>query len=624
MKKQTTPKNKQQKRIDILIRLGIVLSIGIAIFFFAIKPMINKDYYFDSTPEYTFNNLGLMSDKDSYDVAIIGDGLDGISAAIGSARVGAKTLLVCSSKELGNDIKRTNNLNWAPDTSPTGIIVSSDLFKEIRHKAGEGYNIDNYAKAINELVLAEKTLIVLYDAELATVTLEKGKITGVKFKTGQGEKNIKANRYIDATKDGNLLQKCNVAYSLGYSDIGIEGLYPPIKLNFMVSGVDYTLLEEMMKQQATMINSLIKSYRTSDNDISISGINITDQGDSKVIIQSITIGNVDLSDDKQIEKAYSKAYKECIDFYNYLKLNIDQFKNASGVKVADEFYMPSSYHFKGSYSLTLTDVLIGKRFSDRISTASRPVTLTLEDGNGYLLCNPKTFYVPLRSLIPEGLDNVLMTGDKASFSPLVQPAISSNSSIIGTGYAAGIIAAYSISKNMEIPQIVEDLNLDVQLEIEKTLRKLGIYMSDVKEEFSSLTNNWSYPYIEKLNNLGLLSAGITNDFKLDKEANSEDFAYIILNGVPRTSKSAYSYAFDIKIRKHITSEPLTKELFAKILLEMNGQEVTTQNYYSEACKQGLIDQTLQQKLKNKDVLQFTEVYYAAVQFIENKTGKKLK
>ncbi len=624
MKKNSTPLTKRQKRIDILIRLSIILVIVLVIFFFAIKPMINKDYYFEVGEDYTFSNLGSMSDNNSYDVAIIGDGLDGISAAIGSARVGAKTLLVCSSKDLGDEIKKTYNVNWSQDTSPTGTHVSADIFKEITHNAGEGYNIENYVKAINKMVADEKNLTVFYDAEITNVAYEKEKVTGINLKVGQDEKNIKSKRYIDATKNGDILRKCNVSYSLGYSDIGIEGLYPPVKLGFMATGVDYKLLEEMIKNQGTMVNSLIKSYKTGDRDISIEGLNITDQGDSRVIVQSVTVGNVDLSDKKQVEAEYKKASKVCVDFYNYLKLNIDQFKNASDVKVADEFYMPSPYHFKGSYSLTLTDVLVGKRFSDRISTASRPVTLTLSDGNGYLLCNPKIFYMPLRSLIPQGLDNVLMTGDKASCSSLVQTAISSNSSIIGTGYAAGIIAAYSISKNMELPVIAEDNNLDVQLEVERILRKLGVYMSDIKEEFSSLTDNWSYPYIEKLNNLGLLSAGITNDFRLEKDAKSEDFAYIILNGVPRTSKSAYNYSFDVRIRQHITSEPLTKELFAKILFEMDGQTSVTQNYYSEACKQGLIDETLQLKLKNKKVLQYPEVYYASVQLIEKITGKKIK
>ncbi len=623
MKKQSLPKSKRKKRIDLLIRLAIVMVIAIAIFFFAIKPMVNKESYFNNNYG-TFDNLGTALGDNSYNIAVIGDGLDGISAAIGAARVGAKTLLVCSSKDLGDEIKKTYNVNWANDVTPTSVNVSADIFKEIRHNAEEGYNIDKYIKAIKKMVSDEKNIKVLYEAQLTNAVYENGNVQSADFKTGQGDKTIKADRFIDATRDGELLKKCNVPYSTGYSDIGKEGLYPPITLGFMVSGVDYAALEETLNKQGVYINRILESYKTSDKNISIAGLNISDQGESRVIVQSVTVKNVNLSDAKELEEAYLKASKECSNLYEFLKLNIEQFKNSNEMKIANEFYKPSAYHYKGIYSLTLTDVLIGKRFSDRISSASKPITLTLEDGNGYILCNPKTFYIPLRSLIPIGLNNVLMTGDKASYSPLVQMAINSNSSISGMGFSAGVVAAYSISKNMGISQIGEEQNMDVQLEIEKTLRKLGVYMSDIKEEFAGLTDNWSFPYIEKLNNLGLLSAGITNDFRLKKDTKSDDFAYIILNGVPRVSKSAYNYDFDVKIRPYITSEPLTKELFAKILLDLNEHGNVKENFYQEACKQGLIDETLQQKLKSKDVLQFPEVYYAAAQFIEKKTGKTIK
>lgn len=624
MKKQNTAQSAHKKRIDILIRLGIALTVCLLIFFFAIRPMMNKDYYFESGSDYKFNNLGSDSDINSYDVVIIGDGLDGVSAAIGSARVGAKTLLVCSSKELGSEIQKTYDLNWSLDTSPTGTVVSSDIFKQIRHKAGEGFNIDSYVKAIKELVSEEKKLTVVYGARVADAEYENGNVTGIKLEAGQETRFIKSQRYIDATKTGELLRKCNVPYTLGYADIGIENLYPPVKLNFIVNGVDYTQIEKMMKQQGTLINTLIKNYKPSDSNTKISGLGVTDQGNSSVIIQSLTVRNVNLNDEKQVKNAYLKASQECKDFYNFLKLNVDQFKNASSMKVAEEFCAPSAYHFNGSYTLSLTDILIGKRFSDRISTASRPVTLTMEDGNRYILCNPKTFYIPLRALLPKELNNVLMTGTKASYSSLVQTAIDSNSSITGTAYAAGIISAYSISKNIDISNITSDQNLDTQAEVEKILRKLGIYMSDEKEEFTSLTDNWSFQYLAKLNNLGLLSAGITNDFKLDKDAKSEDFAYILLNGVIRTSKSSYNYSFDSQVRQYINEDPLTRDLFAKILLELGGKQTTGKDYYSEACKQGLIDQTLQAKLKNKKVLQYPEVYYASVKAIEKYTGKTMK
>ncbi|WP_242855608.1 FAD-dependent oxidoreductase [Ruminiclostridium josui] len=207
----------------------------------------------------------------------------------------------------------------------------------------------------------------------------------------------------------------------------------------MVSGVDYEQIEKLMDEQKLLISSLLKQYHTSNSNVSVSGFNISDQGDNKVLIEGITVKNVDLQNEKKIQEYYNIASKECMDLFQFLKLNLEPFKNAGGLNVAAQFIRPSAYHFKGLYNLTLGDVLTGKRFSDRISTASRPVTMTMEDGNGYIICNPKIFYIPLRSMIPQGLSNVLMTGDKISCSSLVQSAINSNSSKSGSGYAAGII-----------------------------------------------------------------------------------------------------------------------------------------------------------------------------------------
>lgn len=623
MKKQNQ-KDIRQKRIDILIRLALVLVIVTILFFFVVKPMLKKDYYFEAGDDYTFENLGVSGDKNSYDVAVVGDGLDAVSSAIGAARVGARTVLLFPSPGIEQKIKSTLNTNWSEDFTPTGNSVSSDFFKEIRYKSGEGSNLDNYAKEINKMLSEYKNLTVLYDAEVSGVDYQKSKIEGLEVKTNEQEQKIIAKRYVDATSEGLLLQKCNVGFTAGYEDIGLKGLYQPVKLNFLITGVDLAKVQELVQKQGAMMNLLARSYKPGNNNISIAGINITDQGNSSVVVEAVNIRNVDLSDKKAIADAYVKAKKECEDFYNFMKLNLEEFKNSTGMTVANEFVMSSPYHFQGRYSLTLSDVLTGKRFTDRISSASRPVTFTMDDGNRYVLCNPKTFYIPLNSIIPEGLNNVIMTGDKISASSLVQTAVNSNSSIAGTGLAAGIIAAYSISKDMDVPMLVDDHNLDTQQEIEKILRKMGIYMSDIKEDITSLTGNWSYPYAEKLINLGLLSGGITNDYKYDKEARSQDLAFMVLNGVPRVSAEAYNYKFDVSIRKYLKDEPLTKELLGQIVLELSGQTDIKGNYYSEACKKGLIDETLQKKLEDRKVMKYPEVYYASVKIIEKLTGKSMK
>ncbi|ACL77216.1 FAD-dependent oxidoreductase [Ruminiclostridium cellulolyticum] len=624
MKKKTKPSPKLNKRIDNLVRVVLVLSIAIIVFFFAIRPMIfKKDYYFDSGDDVTLENLGTDKGTDIYDIAVVGDGIDGISAALGAAGVGAKTILICSDKELGSQIGESFNTSWSPDVTPTGNNVSSDIFKEIRYKSGEGINIGNYLKTIKEMVSEKKNLDVMYESQITDMGVQSGQVQNIQFDTPKGKRTVKAKQYIDATNDGEILKRANVPYSVGYSDIGIKQLFPPIYLNFMVSGVDYKEIEKLMKEQKMLVNSILKQYNTSNSNVSVSGFNISDQGNSKVLIEGITVKNVDLQNEKKIQEYYNIASKECMDLFQFLKLNLEPFKDAGGFSVAAQFVKPSAYHFKGLYNLTLGDILTGKRFSDRISTASRPVTMTMEDGNGYILCNPKIFYIPLRSIIPQGLTNVLMTGDKISCSSLVQSAINSNSSKSGSGYAAGIISAYSISKSIDIPHIVEDYNLDTQAELEKVLRKKGIFMSDITEDLTSITENWSYPYAEKLINIGLLSAGITNDMKFNKKAKSQDFAYVILNGVVRTSPDKYNYDFDTILRAYLKDEPLTKDKLAQILLDVAGKKTSGENYYDDARKQGLVDETLEQKLKNKSHVEYSDMYYAAVKAIEKITGKPM-
>ncbi len=624
MNKPNQLKTVQQKRIDILIRIALILIAVTILFFFVVKPMLKKDYYYDAGEEYKFSNLGSMADKDSFDVAVIGDGLDAVTGALGASRVGAKTIFLCPSKDLGDSLKKSQNIDWSADLTPNGNSVSSDLFKGIRYKAGDGSNLDNYKNEISKLLAEHKNLTVIYDAQVTSVNAVNGSIQSIAVKLPDHNRTIQAKRYIDGSLSGDLLKKCNVDFTAGYGDIGLDNLYQPVKLNFSVSGIDNAKVQETLEKQGSLVDYLLKSYKTGNRNIFISGLNIAEQGNGTVIIEAINMNGVDLTDDDEINTAYNTAKKECEEFYEYLKANLEEFKNSNGIVVADRFVMSSPYHFKGAYTMTLSDVLTGKRYTDRISTASRPVTFTMDDGNRYVLCNPKTFYIPLGSLIPEKLDNVLMTGDKISASSLVQTAIGSNSSKAGTGYAAGIIAAYSISKGMDIQMLVEDRNLDTQQEIEKILRKMGIYMSDVKEEVTSITGNWSYPYAEKLINLGLLSGGITNDYKYDKEAKLKDFAYIILNGVPRVSEEAYNYKFDITIRNYLEDEPLTKDEFGKIILELFHKNAVSENNYSEACKLGLIDKTLQDKIKNTGVLKLSDVYYSSVFIIEKLTGNSLK
>lgn len=92
----------------------------------------------------------------------------------------------------------------------------------------------------------------------------------------------------------------------------------------------------------------------------------------------------------------------------------------------------------------------------------------------------------------------------------------------------------------------------------------------------------------------------------------------------RLAPDKYNYDFDTTLRVYLKDEPLTKDKLGQILLDVSGKKATDKKYYDEACKQGLIDETLIQKLKNKSDVEYSEMYYAAVKTIEKITGKSIK
>lgn len=601
--------NKFDKKIDRMVRVVLILACVMTLFVFAIRPMFfSKDYYFEAGNYSFLQNMG----KEEYDIAIVGGSVEGASAAIGAAKVGAKVVILCEGPDLCPEIKNTLNPEWDSDSTNNGVEVSSDLFKQICYEAGENPTIGSYQNAIDKLITDNKVK-VMYNTRLSSTSVDKGIIKSVQVNIGGTTHGIYASTYIDATKDGILLKQCKVNSNSGYYDIELSNLFPPLKLNFMVSGVNYEDLKQMIQNQGVPLTLLLQNYHTDDLNVNVQGFNIYNQGENSVIIEGMTIFNVDYTDSKALDSAYNKAKKECSSLFEYLKLNVPQFNNAMLVEVAKEFIRPSAYHYESIATMPTSDIFEGDYMTGRLVTIAKPIAFTLEDGISYIIANPKYFFIPLQSIVPEGISNLAMVGDKVGVSSILQPAISNYSALSTIGNAAGVACAYSVSEGIYIDEIAKDTTM--QENLEKVLRKAGIYMTDIKAEYS-FREGWSYPYIKKLLDKGLLTAGVTNDFKLDKKANSEDFAYLLLNGVVRSKPDLYSFEFDSTIRQYLTKETLTKELFAQILLKLNKIKPDKGDLYSQAISNNLIDETLQKQLKSQSNLTMQEVYYAAAKYLE--------
>lgn len=130
----------------------------------------------------------------------------------------------------------------------------------------------------------------------------------------------------------------------------------------------------------------------------------------------------------------------------------------------------------GDYEITPMDIRLSRVFPDSVVKARSNF-----DTHGYtvhplfMIVPPdhdvQTAYIPLRALLPKGLDGILVTGLGISAHRDAMPVIRMQADVQNQGYAAGIIAAMATQGH------VRDLDI---LDIQEQLVQKGILDPDIK------------------------------------------------------------------------------------------------------------------------------------------------
>jgi alkyl hydroperoxide reductase subunit AhpF len=96
---------------EFIFRMVLALGIFFLVYQFGIKPIvgdkISKSTQTTSDKSAEWVKSFVPSDGDGYDVIVYGEEPDGIAAAVSSARLGAKTLLLPQGKDLGGVVSHS-------------------------------------------------------------------------------------------------------------------------------------------------------------------------------------------------------------------------------------------------------------------------------------------------------------------------------------------------------------------------------------------------------------------------------------------------------------------------------------------------------------------------------------
>ncbi|HEY8967133.1 MAG TPA: FAD-dependent oxidoreductase, partial [Candidatus Methylacidiphilales bacterium] len=451
---------------------------------------------------YAFAPRSLPLD-DSWDVIVAGGGPAGCAAAAAAARDGAKTLLLESTGSLGGMGTTALVPAWTPFGDGEKIIyrgIAGRVFEESKrglpYSKQEDVNwvpIDpERLKRIYDEVVTSAGAEVRFNTLLASVERKPGTdaVDAVVVANKGGLKALRARAYVDATGDADLAAWAGAAFHKG--DAEGKKLMPATHC-FSLSNVDIAALRQGPELHASNPKSPIFAILQSgkyplipDAHICVSLI-----GPDTVGFNAGHLWDVDGTKPETVSRALVQGRKMAAQFRDALaEFYPSAFGKAFLANTGSVMGIRETRRIVGDYELTLDDYVARRSFEDEICRnsyfidvhwAKDQIAQNAEehedwDQNCLRYGKGESHGIPFRSLLPKGLENVIVAGRSISCEQIVQGSVRVMPVCLAMGEAAGAAAARAAQKHGGRLRAVDVRHLRARL------REAGAYLPALPSE----------------------------------------------------------------------------------------------------------------------------------------------
>ncbi|MES1043597.1 FAD-dependent oxidoreductase [Heyndrickxia oleronia] len=436
---------------------------------------------------------GVLKEKLEYDVVVVGGGPAGINAAIASGRMGAKTLLIERYGFLGGMSTVALVYPWMTFHTSSGKQVIKGIAQEIveRLMACGGspghlrdtvgftntvtpYHPEKY-KILALEMLEEAKVDVLVHSFVDKVEVEGNSITSIHLTTKSGSIHVTGKSFVDTSGDA------DIAYLSGAPCLkGRESDHKtqPMTMKFRMRGVDLNKVKQVMKEnpsnfyKKTPINELdelpltgVQGFYKEWNE---SGVPINrDQvlffagpEEDEVLVNCTRVQGLDGTNVFDLTEGEKEGRKQVLMMADFLKEKVPGFEKASISAVGTQIGIRETRRIDGQYSLTIEDVIAGRKYEDTIALSGYPVDIHDPTGKGVQandIQGDGSYGIPYRCLVPKGINNLLVGGRCISTTHEALATTRLSPSCMATGQAAGTAAALSLKERVH----PKDLNISL-------------------------------------------------------------------------------------------------------------------------------------------------------------------
>ncbi|MFF5970336.1 FAD-dependent oxidoreductase [Streptomyces sp. NPDC012769] len=421
----------------------------------------------------------------STQVLVIGGGPAGIGAALGAANAGAQVILVERYGFLGGNATAALVMPLMSFHNEVKQAVAGDAARLLPPDHGEGEPVVGGVLwvLLEQLVRAgaairpsvETGYTVPFDAELFKLVvydlLEKHEVrtllhafaSGVVplpdraravFETKSGPLVIDADVIVDCTGDGDIAAAAGASYDIGRPE---DGWTQPMTLMFRMVRFDQEEFANYARSHPDQwkgVHGLWDLVRAA-----------TDAGEldlpredmlffatpnaGEVAVNSTRVTEVLGTSVWDLTRAEFAAHRQMEQIARFLRGRVPGFGQSYVVQSGVQVGVRETRRILGEYELTGEDVLTARTFDDAIARGAYPVDIHNPSGRGTTLRRlPRgaSYDIPLRCLIPRGVDRVLVAGRCISGDHVAHSSYRVMPISMATGQAAGVCAALASAR----------------------------------------------------------------------------------------------------------------------------------------------------------------------------------
>ncbi len=406
-----------------------------------------------------------------YDVVVVGGGTAGVSAAVGAAKTGAKTLLIERSPYLGGEATHSGVSAFCGfytcGENPVRVVegVGQLVLEEMEAlgptvdyiiSATGNRNINfqpEYLKCAMDNLLDKENVDYLLHASVISAETENGNIVSIGCTDDEGVFKVSAKTFVDASGDANLSHLAGAHLVWGGDDGCPQAATMPFRLSGVDTGCDMTpaaVERAVVKAKEAGIPNLTREK----------GFILKKEGSNIVGVLLPSIMPEGLSA-KELTRMEKETRKQVLSYVQALKTYMPGMEHAELAVIGPSIGFRETRKLVGKETITVDDVLNRKKCDNSVARGGwKPeIHKDVNKMATYLEVKEGSYFdIPLGSLQSENIENLYGAGRMISADEAAFAAVRVMGTCFATGHAAGAAAAcQALDGKVDIKHIREVL-----------------------------------------------------------------------------------------------------------------------------------------------------------------------